>query len=675
MNNKFKNAQVLFVLFFLTTHLLFSQKATKDTVLFTYGPHQVTVKEFRKGFTKNEKPGNKFTEKDVDEYLNLYKKFKLKVQDAYDAQLDKSEDFKTELSSYRKQIAKPYLTDRVVNDQLVKEAYDRLLLEVNASHILIFVNNDASPADSLIAFNKINAIKKEINEGMSFDEAAAKYSEDPTAKENKGSLGYFSAFQMIYEFENAAFNTPVGKISNPIRTQFGYHLVKVNDKRPSKGEITVRHIMIQTNNKPTKEELDEAEAKINEVYKKLQMGEKFEQLVQQYSEDANTVIKNGEMAAFTMTASRLPENFKKASFDLLNDGDYCRPIQTSGGFHIIKRVSLKPMASMDEMKPTILNKINRDSRQYKNTLAIYNRASNYYKVKLNKNALKVLNQLIDTSVLSGTYVHPTDALTGKRKKLYKTNLFSLSKVKYNITANDFSQWLVDVQRPSNTKSAKLAIENYYNAYRMNTIMDYYENNLEFINDTFANLYHEYKEGILLFSLTDKNIWTKSVEDSVGLKSFYEENKSKYVFKDRYEATLLRCSDMNIANDVKKDLEIGLSIDSIIRKQNRINPLNINSPKKGKFEKGDDFYADYIFNSQDNPKYLIFEDPKNAGSYMLISIQNFIPEGTKSLNEARGLIISDYQTHLENIWIEKLMAKYPIQLNQDVYNHLKATLVR
>ncbi len=354
---------VLFIVALFIFQATFAQKTSKDTVLFTYGSQSVTVSEFRKGFTKNDKVGTKHTAADVDEYLNLYKKFKLKVKDAYQQGLDTTEGFKSELATYRKQIAKPYLTDRVVNEQLVNEAYQRMQQEVNAAHILIFTKRDASPADTLIAFNKIQKIKAEIEAGtISFEDAAVQYSEDPTAKDNKGGLGYFSAFQMIYDFENQAFNTAVNNVSKAFRTDFGYHILKVYDKRASKGEVVVKQILIQTNANPTDQEIKEAEAKINEVYKKLQMGEKFENLVNQYSEDANSVMKNGELPPFSMTNNRIPENFKSTAFSLLNDGDYSRPIMTSNGFHILKRVSLKPIGSITDLKPTILNRINRDSR-------------------------------------------------------------------------------------------------------------------------------------------------------------------------------------------------------------------------------------------------------------------------------------------------------------------------
>jgi peptidyl-prolyl cis-trans isomerase SurA len=665
---------VLSLLFLITAQCINAQKNANDTVLFNYGKNTVTVQEFRKGLTKNEKPGDVYTEADIAEYLNLYKKFKLKVKDAYDQGIDTTEGFRSELSSYRKQIAKPYLTDRVVNDKLVNEAYQRMLNEVNASHILVFTKPDSSPEDTLAAFKKINMILRQIDSGkISFDDAAMQYSEDPTAKENKGGLGYFSAFQMIYEFENQAFNTPVGKISKVFRTEFGYHILKANDIRASRGEITVKHIMIQTNPRPAPEELAEAEAKINEVYNKLQKGDKFEILVQQYSEDANTVVKNGEIPAFSMTSSRLPENFKRTSFDLKNDGDYSKPILTSGGYHIIKRVSLKPIDSLKYIKPTILNKINRDSRQYQNTLAVYNKARTYYKVKENKKSLSTLQKLLSQDIVSGVYQH--EVSKEKNKKQMKFVLFSLTKIKKAYTFEDFSIWLNDAIRPSNNKSFEATVKNYYEAYKMNTIMEFYENDLENINDSFASLYREYKEGILLFTLTDKKVWTKSVEDSVGLKAFYNDNASKYVFKDRYDATVIRTSTKAIAEQVKLDLEKGISLDSILRKQNRINPLNINTPLTGKFEKGDNLYADLLFNNSAQGKFLMSEDPKVEGNYVLIQVHQFIPEGKKSLNEARGLIISDYQQYLENMWIEEIIKKYPVTVNESALQSIKKQYVR
>lgn len=662
---------VLLAILLQPTLFLLAGKPTKDTTLFNYGNKMVTTKEFYKGFSKNKDKGYVSKASEVDEYLELYKKFKLKVQDAYDQGLDTTEDFKTELATYRKQIAKPYLTDKVVNEQLVNEAYERMKYEVKASHILIVVRPFASPQDTLIALNKIISIRNKIDSGLSFENAAVEFSEDPSAPNNQGSLGYFTAFQMIYEFENYAFNTPVGKISRVFRTEFGYHIVKVFDKRLSKGEISVRQIKIEMNPNPSQEEVLEAEAKINEVYKKLQNGEKFVSLVQQYSEDASSVLKNGELPLFSMTSVRYPENFKNTAFSLLIDGDYSSPIQTANGFHILQRISLKPIDSLSKIKGSILNKISRDSRQYRNTLAVYEKAKKMYKFKENKKYNAILLKYIDDALLIGELKEDSVKMKSPESSV---SLFALNKAKKTYTVKDFTKWLVEVQKPSNSKSKSSVIEQYYQAFRLQNIMEFYENDLENTNDTFAALYKEYKEGILLFTLTDKKVWSKSAEDTVGLKNFYNEHSSQYNFKDRYEATIYRCANRTIAESLKKDLENGLTMDSILKKNNRSNPLNVSNPMTGKYEQGNNQYANMIFTSGlTNQKYLIIEDPKSVGGFVVIVVHNFIPAGKKTLNEARGSVMSDYQASLEKEWIQQLLLKYPIVVNQTAYDSIKARM--
>ena len=669
---------IAIVLTFLITQSIIAQKKGKDTTIFTYGSNKVNLTEFDRNFRKNDKPGTKYSAKDVDEYLELYKKFKLKVQDAYANGIDTTADFKNELATYRKQIAKPYMMDKKINDQLVNEAYERMLLELRASHILILCKSDASPADTLAAYNKIKGILNDIKTNkMSFDVAAQTSSEDPSAVDNKGDLGYFTAFQMVYEFENAAFNTAVGETSQIFRTEFGYHIVKVVDKRKSKGDMSVKHILIQTNPDPSMQETEEANSKIQEVYKKLLAGEPFDRMVQQYSEDASTVARNGELAPFSMTNFRMPDNFKNAAFDLQKDGDFSKPFQTQAGFHIIQRIALKPVAPLKDLNSSILSKIGRDSRQYKNTLASYKKAENYYKVKETPKNLTVYKTEIDSSLIKNTYQFIPYKLNQKKfDKLAKAPLFTLQKIKKVITVKDFGIWLQNNQSPVETNALSALIDNYYKRFKMETIMSTYENNLETINDTFAALYKEYKEGILLFTLTDKKVWTKSTEDTTGLKNFYEQNKSKYVYGDRFDATIFRCMNKQVADDLKKDLDNGITLDSIMRKNNKINPLNLANPKTGKFEKGDDANANFLFEAgKTDMKYLIFEDPKTSGAYILIQIHKFMPSAQKSLMEAKGPITSDYQNYLENQWIDSLRAKYPIVVSTEILNLYKNRVTR
>jgi len=650
-------------------------KQPKDTTLFTYGPNKVTTREFAKGFNKNKHKDSAVKPKEVDDYLDLYKKFRLKVQDAYDMGLDTTADFRTELATYRKQIAKQFLMDANVNDQLINEAYERMKYEIKASHILVFARPDASPADTLNAYKRMLDVKRLIeSDSISFENAALKYSEDPSAQDNLGNLGYFTCFQMIYEFESQAYNTKVGKVSKVFRTEFGYHIVKVYDKRPSMGELSARIIKIELNPSPSTEEVAEGRAKINEVYKKLQSGEVFTSLVHQYSEDPGSVIKNGAIAPFTMTSARYPENFKNSAFALQNDGDYTMPIQTASGFYIIQRISLKPLDSLHKMKSTIINKISKDSRQYKNTLAVYEKAKKMYKFKENSKYNKLIKAYLDSSLLEGLL--DRDSLKMKNPKLSKSVLFTLAGVKRPYTLDSFAKWLATVQRPASSRSLSNISQNYYEAFRLQMVMDYYEGDLENTSDKFASLYKEYKEGILLFTLMDKKVWSKSVEDTVGLKNYFAQNSDKYVYGNRYDATVFKCASRAIAEELKKDLESGMIIDSIMKKYNRANPLSVGTPQSGKFEQGDNKIVDLAFQfAKPSTKYLIVEDPLIAGRFAVIQIHSFIPAGKKTLNEARGMIISDYQVYLEKIWMDELMAKYPIVVNQAAFEAIKAKMLK
>lgn len=659
------NRIVLIIFLSFLSNSVFAGKQPKDTILFTYGDKKVTFREFYKGFNKNKHKDSLTKREEVMEYLELYKKFKLKVQDAYDMGLDTTDDFKSELSVYRRQIAKQFLMDTGVNEQLVKEAYERMKYDIKASHILIFSRPDASPTDTLKAYNRLVDIRKMIlSDSFTFENAALEFSEDPSAQDNQGNLGYFNAFQMIYEFESQAYNTPVGKISKVFRTEFGYHIVKVTDKRPNKGEVTVRQIRIDLNPAPSKEEIEEKRAKIEEVYKKLQGGEKFIYLVHQYSEDASSVLKNGEIPTFTMTSVRHPENFKNTAFALKKDGDFSEPIQTATGFYIIQRIQLKPLDSMHKIKNYILNKISRDSRQYRNTLVVYERAKNFYKFSENKKYNAAIATYVDSSLLTGEF--NAESALKSNPKIGKTVLFQLKRQKLKYTVDSFAKWLEMVQKPSSSDALKSIVNNYYEAYRVQMVMGYYEQDLDNTNEKFASLYKEYKEGILLFSLMDKKVWTKSVEDTTGLKNYYEVNKDKYVFNDRYDITYFRCSSKDIAEKLKLDLMKGTSLDSALRNYNQLNPLNISSPFTGKFEKGANAYIDLVFNDNNQSgKYIIVEDPKSKGGYVLIQVHQFLPASKKTLAEARGSIMSDYQNYLEKQWLEELKTKYPIVVNESV----------
>jgi peptidyl-prolyl cis-trans isomerase SurA len=237
--------------------------------------------------------------------------------------------------------------------------------EVSASHILIRVPEDAAPADTLLAYNRIIELRKRILKGEDFEQVAKGKggSEDESVRTNGGALGYFSAFQMVYPFESAAYNTAVGQVSMPVRTKFGYHLVKVHDKRAARGIISAAHLMIVVKQDADMETQANAEKRINEIYERLMNGESWEDLVMKYSEDYNSKNTGGKLPEFgTGSRQRMVPEFEDAAFSIPTNGAYSKPVKTAYGWHIVKRLDVKGIESFESLEKEIQQRVNKDER-------------------------------------------------------------------------------------------------------------------------------------------------------------------------------------------------------------------------------------------------------------------------------------------------------------------------
>jgi len=641
----------LYILAVITLLSIVASAQQKAPHIFTYGSDTVFRAEFERVYSKNNDVKNKKpTDKEISEYLDLYVKFKLKVKEAYGRQMDSNEAFIKELAGYRKQLAQPYLVDNEVTDQLIQEAYNRMLEEVNVSHILVLCAKDDLPKDTLKAYNKIAGIRKSIIDNtISFDSSAKQNSEDPSAKVNNGSLGYFSAFQMIYSFESMAFNTPVGQVSKIFRTVYGYHILLVKDRRKSPGEIKVAHIMTKFNNEG---EVAAAKEKIDAIYKKLQAGEKFEEMVKQFSEDYNTKAANGEMGWFKSN-SQLPLNFKETSF-ALKIGEFSQPIKTDFGWHIIKKLEQKEVSPLSEQKETLKYKVSRDERSQISSKVVLERLKKENKFVPYEKELSKFSATVDTSIINGTWV-PSD------KSKTKTILFTIAGQKF--TYSDFSTFISDFQTPKKSGKVDKLVKELYDTYVDKMNFAYEEDHLEEKHVDFKHLMQEYRDGILLFELTDKMVWSKSVEDTTGLKVYYEINKTKYMWGERVEAAIFDCSNEKVAKSVKKLVKKNLPDTSLYRKINAKDPLAL-SITRGKFEKGQNDILDKI-----TWKEGVADLPKNGDRVRFAKIYKVIAPGPKELKDIMGAATSEYQIYLEDNWIKELKAKYPVVLNQQGIDQL------
>jgi peptidyl-prolyl cis-trans isomerase SurA len=411
----------LSLVFFST--LLFAQN-NEEILLTINNEVKVTKAEFERIYKKNNSNNEASADaKSLDDYVQLFINFKLKVLEAQKLGIDTSKNFVNELKGYRAQLAKPYLTDKDADEKIVAEAYERMKKDIRASHILLKCDPAASPKDSLLAYNNAIKIRNRLIAGEDFGKVAASVSEDPSAKNNHGDLGFFTAFQMVYPFETAAYKLQKDEISMPVRSAFGYHIIKVTDSRENAGQIKVAHIMAATPKDANMENISEAKTRIFEVYEKLKKGEDFSAQAELFSDDKGSAKQGGELPWFS-TGRMVPE-FEIAAFSLKNKGDFSEPVQTSFGWHIIKLIDKKPLGSFNDLKNEIKNKIARDVRSDLSKKSMIQKLKNEYAYSYIAKNLDEIIKFVDITILEGTW--KKDAATKLNKKLFVLNNIEYSQ--------------------------------------------------------------------------------------------------------------------------------------------------------------------------------------------------------------------------------------------------------
>ena len=519
----------------------------QEASIETLGNVSVPVSQFKYVYNKNN--GNDpdaYSEKSLKEYLDLYTNFKLKVIEAQSMGLDTAQSFIKELEGYKKQLAQPYLTEKSVTEGLIKEAYQRMGEEINAAHILITVAPDADPADSLNAYQKITDLRAKAVAGENFEALAVEYSQDPSAKTNKGNLGFFTALQMVYPFEDAAYKTAIGTVSPICRTKFGYHILKVKDRRPSRGEVKVSHIMVRAAEGVSADDSLAAKQKIDEIYAKAKKGDNWDELCAQFSDDLGTKNKGGVLPLFGTNA--MIASFEDAAFSLKTPGDFSTPVRTPYGWHIIKLIERKNLPEFKELESSIKAKVSKDSRSDLNKSVLIARLKKENAFAENSASMKIAFAKADTNLVKGKFDYK------KEDKDLTLPLFSIKSK--NTTVGEFLQFVKDRQRPRPNFSPSHYINLLYKEFADLAILTYEENNLEVKYPDYKNLVSEYREGILLFQLMDTKVWSKAIQDTLGLQKFFAANQNNYKWNKRLDATIYSCANRATLDQVKATLVIG-----------------------------------------------------------------------------------------------------------------------
>lgn len=626
-------AFVSFLLLLKSASLLAFQKPTE---IARINDAPILADEFLYAFKKNRDPDTNVTKDSLLTYLDRFINFKLKVLAARREGTDTLTSFRQEYESYASQVAKPYLDNPNKEEGLIKEAHDRSKTEVHASHILIRIPKGATPQDTLSAYQKIDSLRKLADSGQDFAMLASKNSHDGSSQKG-GDLGWFTAFSMIYPFETAAYNTQVGTISPVVKTQFGYHILKITGKRPARGKVRTSHIFIAK----ARHSEQEGKTLIKKVYDSLQNGGTWNALCKAFSEDARSKIKNGALPLAGI--GQLPEEYLEHAFKLDTKGSISEPAETPYGWHIIRLDDKQAIPELEVVKVEYADKVKRSGRLQYGTDEVLKKLKKENNFKLNGTTL---NTVIDRLKLAKGN---TDSLGNFNAK----TLFQIGTKP--ILVEEFFTYLQS--KPGGIKSDYLGA---YSQFEQEAVFAH-EDSLALIKyPEYRLLLQEYEEGLLLFEIMEDEIWNKALEDSTGLIAYFKDNEAEYPAPERaitYIISGRSNTGAKLLPQVKTLLESG------------IKPINPDSLLKSSLPSADYSLLKIVKKTLTQDDLPIFASGKltenqlvlNEGQGQLYLIQSIIPSGLYKLDEIKGRVTADYQDFLDQQWIKNLRKQNKVKV--------------
>lgn len=623
--------------------------------LFTFGDNPVSGEEFLRVYRKNNASKADYSEAALRDYIDLYSLFRMKVKEAELQHMDTSAAVAAEITNYRKQLAKGYLTDELMVNRLVQEAYDRTKEELHVAHIL-FASGPG--VDTAVLRKRMDSVYAQISSGKADFAAVAKaMSDDRGSKANGGDIGYFTGLQTVYAFETVAYNTPAGKISAPFKTSFGYHMLKVLDRRPARGTMKLAQILIATPKSAGDSGLLAAQKKAEVIFKEIKKGTPFVDLVERYSDDKYSKDKGGELPIYG--AGNTVAALDEAIFALKKPGDVTPALKTEYGLHIIKLLERYPPKPFDSVKKELKTKVENDSRAQQAREAYFAKVREANGFKTNPANLELiksqLGSIADTGKDAGVFSRANFPKGGKNV------LFTLAGNSY--TQDDFISYAVGITRgkiaPGDLKAS--VFQELYHMYETQVVTDFQERKLVETNPDFKSLMQEYRDGIMLFELMDRNVWGKAAKDTVGLKMFHETQKDKYVWQPGFKGIVYTFRDEAAMKEGLKLLaKKNMSNEELTKTMNTANTPDAVSIQAGRFEftKYPDIPASKLVAGK------ISEPIKKGDNYLVAKADEVFPQSVvKSFNEARGYVVSAYQDKLEKDWNAQLRAKYPVKINE------------
>lgn len=627
-----------------------------DKTLMTVAGRPVPAGEFIRMFRKSLEPGKK---SDIDAYLEQYITFKLKVADAMHQGIDTTKAFRSELNGYRNQLAQNYLTDAEAKEKLLQKIYQRSLTEVNAWHILVNCPEGSKPEDTLAAWQKASGIRERIIAGELFEQVARSTSDDPSVKVNGGNLGYFSVFQMITPFEDAAYSMKKGSVSEPVRTPYGYHIIKVTDKRPSRGKILVAHIMKESPPGTDEKEARLAEESINKIYKELQSGASFSMLAKKYSDHKESAPSGGKLNWFG-TGEIIPD-FSEAAFSIPDTGKYTKPIRTIYAWHIIKLLDKKAPGSFDETRSWLESRINQSYLNSLSKKSFTDKLKKEYNFRVNQVAYKWFVDNTDTLIIGG--LRKFD-----RSSMPAGNLYSFAN--QYLTTKEFASYIERRGSRIVTDNPESFIRQTIDARVSDQILKYENTQLEKKYPDFRYLMNEFHDGILLFEISGNKVWNRVQDDSAGLRQYYEVHKREFMTRKGIEAKIYTLHSLVGEKKLSacyKKYSLKSGTDNLMREKFNSRDDTILTITEGKWLAGDDPDIDKLNWNKGWHSARI----NNLPSVIVISKE--IESVPLPFEEIKGEMITGFQDYLENEWIKQLKVEYTVKIDNEVFSEIKKNM--
>ncbi len=648
---KLKNISIL-ILFFVA----FAASAQKKSdVIMTIGDTPVYTNEFVRVYKKNLDLVQDESQKSVDGYLDLFVDYKLKVAAAYEQGLHEKPAYKKEFSKYEEQLSRSFLYEDKVTTDLARQAYERGKYDIKASHMLVMTSYDDTPSDTLKAYNKINEALQKAKAGEDFTALVKEYTEERGGAERGGDLGYFGTFSMVHQFEDAAYETNVGEVSEIVRTQYGYHILKVFDKRERSPDVTVSHIMISARKDDAR--TFDPEERINEIKTLLSQGATFEDLAKQYSEDKSSAKNGGKLNRFSKGQLRSKE-FEEVAYSLKNSGAISEPFKSDFGWHIVRLEEKHLPQSFEEQKEVLEKKVGEGPRSKIVTTAVNAKIKEKYSFKGDDNFRPFFANFITDSILKRKWEYDENFSENQRP------IFVIGG-DFTVTYGDFAAYLKERQSErGQPKSKARIIEDRYDLFETDHLKKYFRNQLEKTNEEYASVISEYRDGLLIFDVMRLNIWDKAKKDTIGSQAYYNANKEHYKWEKRIDADIISSSQEDMINVASTMLANGKSIDEVKNALNEEGQINIIA-SSGKYELDDQNLPE-----QFNVVNGISKAYAQNGNFVVVNVKEIIAPSIKAYDEVKGRVISDFQKQLEVDWMEELRAKHTVVINKKALKKVK-----